>query len=295
MNATDIQYLRSSDGTPGFSWNPITGCAPGLSCWYYCWARKMSQRLKGRFGYDKDEPFKPTFHADRLEEPMRIKKPATIATCFMGDLFLATNEQIDQVFAVMSICEQHTFLALTKRTGRMAKYLADSSLEDRIDYICHQRADGVDDTWHYPAMWPLPNVLLGTSISTQAEAGVRIPHLLDCLGRKWLSIEPIEGPINLEPYLSALDWIVVGGGPFPVHPDWVRDIRDQCKAAEVPFFFKQWGAWLPQSQFEPGMVWSKSREDHYFDPHHRTLRVGKKMAGRLLDGIEYSELPEGRP
>jgi protein gp37 len=82
---------------------------------------------------------------------------------------------------------------------------------------------------------------------------------------------------------------VLGGGPFPVHPDWVRSVRDQCQAAGVPFFFKQWGEWCPCSQVASA---SDMRQPHRFDDGTVVCRVGKKRAGRVLDGREWNEIPK---
>jgi protein gp37 len=104
---------------------------------------------------------------------------------------------------------------------------------------------------------------------------------------------------------TAIAWVVVGGGPFPVHPDWVRSIRDQCQAAGVPFFFKGWGDWLHESQGQwcgreadtkhynllqlPEKQWAK--HIHVWPDHTRSFCLGKKATGRLLDGREWNEIP----
>ena len=168
---------------------------------------------------------------------------------------------------------------------------------------------------------PLPNVWLGTSIEDQATADDRIPHLLATPAAvRFISAEPLLGPVDLtgiaipRPDLRAsvildvlngtgglvrggpgrIDWVIVGGesgpGARPMHPDWARSLRDQCKAAGVPFFFKQWGEWEPRRGFAcpddlPRDGW------HHFDPECSMRRVGKKNAGRLLDGREWNDVP----
>lgn len=166
--------------------------------------------------------------------------------------------------------------------------------------------------------WPLPNVWLGTSASDQASADLRIPHLRAAPAAvRFLSAEPLLGPLVLKHLIAGhpgyalqdvgvqlldhgrLDWVIVGGesGPHarPMHPDWARSMRDQCVAAGVPFFFKQWGEWAPAigkavthrwdgealRQFEGGRVDGAGM-----------ARVGKKAAGRLLDGRTWDEMPE---
>jgi protein gp37 len=298
MNYTAIQYID-------FSWNSISGCSNQLECREYCWARKMALRQAGRNGYDTKEPFKPTFHPDRLEQPLRKKKPSRIAVNFMGDMFGegVPDEWVNKTFAMMALCPQHTFLVLTKRPDRMAKYLAEAI--------------------------QLRNCWLGTSISNQATASERLPQLLNCPGNLWVSIEPMMGPCKLHmthAVMQRLRWVVLGGGPTPVHPDWVRSVKDQCEAAGVPFFFKQWGEWMPISHcpkssenlshcigWELSHVSSMKRygylttgcgEDEkrifngrLFETQHigpqldTVVRVGKKAAGDMLDGKQYHELP----
>jgi protein gp37 len=181
---------------------------------------------------------------------------------------------------------------------------------------------------------PLPNVWLGVSVEDQARADERIPELLATPAAvRFLSCEPLLGPISLRwlpidykprqargesinEYDAArmLGWVIVGGesGPNtrPMHPDWARSLRDQCQAAGVPFFFKQWGEWAPldhsdaadEAGWQGRAEWMIMYPDGDIDiPDHRwpdedageaaVLRVGKKAAGRLLDGREWSEMP----
>lgn len=160
--------------------------------------------------------------------------------------------------------------------------------------------------------WPLPNVWLGVSIEDQQTADERIPPLLQIPAVvRWLSIEPMLGSISLQTINGNCDalalsryypvegeitqhnpinWVVLGGesGPKarPMHPDWVRSIRDQCQAADVPFFFKQWGEWVSVSEVEG------SGAHHYFEDGATVRRTGKKLAGRTLDGRTWEEYPE---
>jgi protein gp37 len=171
--------------------------------------------------------------------------------------------------------------------------------------------------------WPLPNVWLGVSVENQATANERIPLLLRTPAAvRFLSMEPLLGPVVLpEVFLKRLhfdgrdhnypdgagmiDWIIVGGesGPKarPMHPDWVRSLRDQCAAAGVPFLFKQWGEWAPALAgmwFYPltdGPQFSQRAEGKdcfTFDDGAGAVRIGKTAAGRLLDGREWNEFPE---
>ena len=155
------------------------------------------------------------------------------------------------------------------------------------------------------------NVWLGVSVENQVAADARIPHLLTAPAVvRFLSCEPLLGPINMTPHLTAeglfvnsqginCDWVIAGGesGPNarPCHPDWVRSLRDQCQAAGVPFFFKQWGEYVPgdhqdvafSDDFQTILPW----HSHAGSDTTPMVRIGKKRAGRLLDGREWNEFP----
>ncbi|ETX26430.1 hypothetical protein RISW2_04375 [Roseivivax isoporae LMG 25204] len=149
--------------------------------------------------------------------------------------------------------------------------------------------------------WPLSNVWLGVSAEDQRRADERVPHLLATPAVvRFVSAEPLLGPVGLTRWSGlegdgdtmgfGLDWVIVGGesgpGARPMHPDWARSLRDQCTAAGVPFFFKQWGAWAPD---EIGPEDIRSVE---FPPGHvEYLHVGKRAAGRKLDGRNWDEVP----
>lgn len=180
----------------------------------------------------------------------------------------------------------------------------------------------------------LPNVWLGTSVEDQVRADERIPHLLETpAAKRFLSCEPLLGAVDLAPvadetyqmlsrwygpngfdetgsqplqnrmrgYFPRLDWVIAGGesGPNarPMHPDWVRGLRDQCAAAGVPFFFKQWGEFAPLEKPHDwdSTDWDNPRRDHLVS-HNREhdmnyYRIGKKRAGNLLDGRQHLEFP----
>lgn len=181
--------------------------------------------------------------------------------------------------------------------------------------------------------WPLPNVWLGTSTEDQKTADERVPHLLNTPAAvRFLSCEPLLGPITLgqwqpegvyidwlrgfdgsEPAIPGLDWIIAGGesGPDarPMHPDWARGLRDQCVAAGVPYFMKQWGEWRQHD--EPDATHIVRRDGSFYERSSfartatadmlsdlsglglvRIKRVGNKAAGRLLDGREWNEFPK---
>jgi len=181
---------------------------------------------------------------------------------------------IDKVFAVMAHCPQHTFQILTKRPERMAEYFSKNGP-------------------------PLPNVWLGTSVES-ADVLHRIDELRECPASvRFLSLEPLIGDLGTI-NLDGIHWVIVGGesgpGARPMHPNWARSLRDQCVAAGVPFFFKQWGSLFP-CEDKHRLVQS----GHYCDVSHcwrgpgegvAYKRIGKHKAGRLLDGRTWDEFPE---
>ncbi len=544
MAETRIEYVTHT-------WSPVTGCSPVSEGCQNCWAKRFSQRLRGRCGYPEDNPFRVTLHPERLDEPLRWRKPKRVFTGSMTDLFHdeVPDKFLDRIFAVIALCPQHTFLILTKRPERMRLYLTNAArpfaiqkaideigidlagasitkeewraipgyegfyevsnqgrvrrvggstkgrrnpegilrpratrggyqsvclslgaqvrqvrinrlvleaftgpppfpdaearhlngdpTDNRIVNLCwgskkdnmadasrhgtagvwmkgrakftpdqvaeirDLRAKGMklDDIaaryntsrkhisaiclgrkYRPPALrWPLPNVWLGVTAENQARADERIPILLQIPAAvRWVSCEPLLGPVNLNPWISRwelcdhtspsgkllyrcrvcgretpipdktcrliqgdmqcekrwqspISWVVVGGetgpGARPMHPDWLRSLRDQCQAAGVAFFFKSWGDWWPShpvygdtdriERYEdlhpnfrceaateltlenngamPGGIKGPERWSHYqprpeLNPW-RMLRVGKKAAGRLLDGRERNEMP----
>lgn len=245
-----------------------------------------------------------------LTQPLRWRKPRRIFVCSQTDLFgeWVPDHLIDQVFAVMALCPQHQFQVLTKRAERLEEYLAAGFVSNRI-FEAMQVVTPDTGVWGWPGLREaLRNVWLGVSVENQEQAERRIPHLLRTPAAiRFLSVEPMLGPVDLPPEFLALGrkaWVIVGGESGkharPMHPAWVRSIERQCEAAWVPFFFKQWGEWAPQ--YQPGAVMTganvsittgkyASRECR--DPCWAdVVRVGKHAAGNLLDGKKYEEFPE---
>lgn len=222
------------------TWNPVTGCdkvSPGCK---YCYAERMALRLKAMGHANYENAFQLTLQHHVLEIPLNWKKPRVIFVNSMSDLFHpeVPLEFILKVFTVMQRASWHTFQVLTKRADRLL------DLDPELPWS--------------------PNVWMGVSIES-AEYQYRMDRLQRTQAHvKFLSLEPLLGPIpDLE--LTGIAWVIVGGesgpGARPVDKVWVTDIRDQCIAERVPFFFKQWGG------------------------------VQKKKAGRMLEGRTWDELP----
>lgn len=259
--------------------------------------------------------------------PLTARKPRTIFVCSMGDLFHARvpDEWIDAVMDVIQACPQHRFMILTKRPKRMLDYMVRYSADGTMSDSPETKAFG---GIHYHTDDLVPkNLALGVSIENQATADERVPILLQTPAvKRFVSIEPALGPVDLR-YLQPtdppteinalegthgvlrphggkcdkLDLVIMGGesGPNarPMRPDWARSMRDQCQAAGVPFHFKQWGEWVTENQSPVDIVLPSTSlcpwidEDDNGDPHGdftSVYRVGKKAAGRLLDGIEIN-------
>lgn len=256
------------------------------------------------------------------------------------------DDFIAHVWAVMAMAPLHTFQILTKRHGRMRSLLNSPQFWEMVGTrgrgIAIQRAQGkypssgpmaltstssASGSWE--ASYPLPNVWLGVSVEDQQRADLRIPALLETPAAvRFLSCEPLLGQVDLTPYLHHQcdcigdnhtrlseygprpNWVIVGGesgpGTRPMHPQWARQLRDQCQAAGVPYFFKQWGAWGPVSGAEDWVNRQENDREVRADGYHWPLgephgaedgteilmrKVGKAAAGRELDGRTWDEFP----
>jgi protein gp37 len=225
MGTTDIEWADSV-------WNPVTGCTPCATGCQHCYARRMANRLRGRFGYPAGDPFRVALHPERLDDPLRWHKPRTVFVCSMGDLLHddVPSEYIHFIWRIMERCEHHRFIVLTKRPWRVAGILGGTS------------GAGLDS-----AIAPLPNVIVGYSASTQADLDAGLPDLLQTPAAcRMLSLEPLCGPIVIDPeelFSGRIGWVVCGAetgpGARPMDLDWARSIRDQCGAVLSPFFFKR--------------------------------------------------------
>jgi protein gp37 len=232
--------INSAIEWTGSTWNPLTGCtkvSPGCK---HCYAERMARRLQAMGQPNYANGFKLTLHENTLELPPQWKKPQTIFVNSMSDLFHKDVPLafVERVFDVMRRASWHQFQVLTKRSERLAE------LSPRL-------------------VWA-PNIWMGVSVEFEKYT-YRIDHLRQTGALvKFLSLEPLLGPIPMLD-LEKINWVIVGGesGPRarPVDRDWVIDIRNQCRRAEVPFFFKQWGGF------------------------------NKKKNGRMLEGRTWDEIP----
>lgn len=288
------------------------------------------------------------FNSEWLDQPLRWRRPRRIFVCAHSDLFheAVPDVWIAAIFGVMAAAPQHTFQVLTKRPERMLDWFKRHHQEVRSQDAQGQRWRVCEDAAceflpHLPAAgctqpWPLRNVWLGVSVEHQEAADRRIPLLLETpAALRWISGEPLLSRVDLGWYLrhnrwidgicvagadyghgTRLDWVVAGGesgrGARPMHPDWVRSLRDQCAAAHVPFLFKQWGSFVPGDQAACGLNecyyaatrggWVELSGIHSLGEAAEPLRssaahvfeLGKSKAGRLLDGELHDVYPRIR-
>jgi len=284
--STTIEWTRDPTGGVGATWNPVTGCSkisPGCA---HCYAETLAERFRGVPGHPYAQGFDLRLWRDRLALPLSWRRPRLVFVNSMSDLFHpgVPDDFIADVFDVMVEAQQHRFQVLTKRHERLSAM-----------------APGLP--------WPT-NVWMGVSIENR-----RFVHRADALRQvpaavRFISAEPLLGPLNgLD--LDGIDWLIVGGESGrrarPMHPAWARQLRDRCRERNVAFFFKQWGAHVPDDQLDEPVAGtlaiidvggrSRSRLPSPGVPgaqFARLRRVGKGRAGRLLDGRTWDEYPQAR-
>jgi len=266
----DRSKIEWTDST----WNAVTGCtevSPGCD---HCYARTLAHgKLAKVYGArlpvvdseaNRADTFSVRLWPERLDQPLRWKRPRMIFVNSMSDFFHVDvpQEYQDQMFAVMGLAGQHTFQVLTKRPGRALRYLSRAYLPGAIIDAATLHNLSMRP-WADLKAWPLSNVWIGATVERQDEA-FRVEQLRQCPAAvRFLSCEPLLGPLTLD--LTGIHWLIAGGesgyGFRPTNPEWIRSLRDQCLAAGVPFFFKQWGG------------------------------ARAKSGGRLLDGVEWDGMP----
>ncbi|RKH77603.1 phage Gp37/Gp68 family protein [Corallococcus sp. AB045] len=237
----DNSKIEWTDAT----WNPVRGCvklSPGCK---HCYAETFAERFRGVPGHPYEQGFDLKLIPGKLAEPLRWKASKRVFVNSMSDLFLddVPEAYIETVARVMALADWHTFQVLTKRAERMQRLLS-----TRLAFAAR-----------------LPNVWWGVSVEDRKYGLPRVKHLQAAPARvRFLSIEPLLedlGPVDF----TGIDGVIVGGESGakarPLDPEWVRSVREQCDAAGVAFFFKQWGG------------------------------KHKAAAGRVLDGRAYDALP----
>ncbi|MCJ7802739.1 MAG: phage Gp37/Gp68 family protein [Candidatus Marinimicrobia bacterium] len=324
------------------TWNPNQGCTKVSEGCKNCYAEKMHKRLNA-MGIDKyqNDFNKVQLWLQSLTEPTKWKKPSKVFVNSMSDTFHRnlTFEKIDEVFKTMKHCNKHTYQVLTKRPDRALEFIE-----------WKRKQPGIIKTWKFS-----DNIWMGVTIENQEQANKRIPLLLEIPAKvRFVSVEPMLGPVDLEfieqfnsenkhvcyyqvlkPIKNsndanrpALNWVICGGesghNARPMHPDWVRSLRDQCEAANVPFFFKQWGMWHTKwvnmtnntyvfkmytsyQQFTQKNWVNKGdacidmdgkilkRGADFIDANYPVCimsKTGNKQAGRTLGGKEYKQFPK---
>jgi protein gp37 len=227
------------------TWNPVRGCtkiSPGCK---HCYAETFAERFRGVSGHPYEQGFDLRLVPEKLCEPLKWGSPKTIFVNSMSDLFHedVPDSYVVQVARVMQLANWHTYQVLTKRSQRMRDLL-----RTKLSFAAK-----------------LPHIWWGVSVENQKYGVPRIEHLRKAPAAiRFLSVEPLLEDLGLVD-LEGIGWVIVGGesgpGARPMLEKWVLAIKEQCIAADVPFFFKQWGG------------------------------VRKSEAGRLLDGRTYDEMP----
>lgn len=210
------------------TWNSVSGCSKISAGCKNCYAAAMAPRLKGRFGYDKHDPFDITFHPEQITKPFRWKSSKIIFVCSMGDLFhdRVPDGWINLVLEVMRKVPYHKYLVLTKRAARMNQYFT--------DYV--KRIGSVPE-----------NLWVGVSAENEQMAKTRVPLLIEApVKNRFVSVEPLLERVSFMKSVSnfnKLDWVVCGAetgrNARPMDPEWARLLRYECGLFGMPFFMKQ--------------------------------------------------------
>ena len=313
------------------SWNPIKAAnletgeighfcvhvSPGCA---NCYAERMQPRFGNNLRYAAQDRAKVELLLDErtLMKPLSWRRPRMVFVCSMTDLFLddVPREWIDQIFVVMRIAHWHTYQVLTKRPERLKAYLTDEDTPGiaRVELATYllSTPKGAQDRfgkvgWRAvehgfgkePDHW-FDNIWLGVSVEDRARKD-RIDLLRDVpAALRFLSLEPLIEDLG-ELDLDGIGWVIVGGesgpGARPMHPDWARSLRWQCECAGVPFFFKQWGEWVwyeNLSYDEAERLAAENCPGKELQMHscgRTAVRVGRRQAGRRLDGRLWEQMP----
>lgn len=319
---SDGSKIEWTDAT----WNVVIGCdkvSPGCdNCYAIRTAHRLSanpnERVAAAYaGTEADGEWTGQVNLihDRLGLPFQWGRPRKVFVNAQSDLFHkgVPDEFVVEVWAVMALAEQHTFQILTKRPGRMHSLIGSRDFRDAVmnravaiaeeDHSPAPRASrdavlGRSRAWRDPLPWPLPNVWLGVSAEDQQRLDLRAPLLANTpAAARFVSAEPLLGPLVPDARHYPIDWMIVGGesgpGARPMHPQWVREARDACVLAGIAFHFKQWGEWAPAALFgsSKGVEFASVPIAPGSDSQHGMQRVGKRVAGRMIDGRTWDEYP----
>ena len=237
--------LKSAIEWTNSTWNPVTGCTKVSAGCDHCYAERFSERFRGVEGHPFEPGFDLTLRPERIKQPLHWRRPQLIFVNSMSDLFHKEipDEYIRQVFDTMERADWHIYQILTKRSSLMRDFVGK----------------------HYGEKPAPPHIWLGVSIEDTA-ALIRLRHLKQTnASMRFVSFEPLLGPTG-DVDLEGIHWVIVGGesgpGARPMEADWARSLRDQCRAQQVAFFFKQWGGRTP------------------------------KAGGNTLDGCQWQEYPD---
>lgn len=266
------------------TFNPWWGCSkvsPDCRhCYAEAWARRVGHEVWGRTSgrrFFGDAHWREPLAWNAAAEARGVRERVFCAS--MADVFERRAElkaERKKLWDLIEATPSLDWLLLTKRPQNIADL----------------------SRWH--GKWP-SNIWLGTTVENQPYARIRLPDLLQhAVKTRFLSCEPLLGPLDLSPWLEhrdeelyTIDWVIGGGesGPHarPMLPGWARSLRDQCRNAEVPFHFKQWGHWTPAVRAGEGVV------EFWDELERHTVRMeprGKKRAGRRLDGAIWNQIPQ---
>jgi protein gp37 len=312
------------------TWNPTVGCTKVSEGCEHCYAERlvegrMRHRYPSGFGLVR-------VHSDRVNMPLRWTKPRRVFVNSLSDVFheQIPVEWKAEIFAVMAAARRHTFQVLTKRPGAMSSLLNQPGFQDAVRDRAVGKVRGCqpwDWQWPLPNVWLGTSVETQKWADVRIPKLLETPAAV-----RFLSAEPLLGPVDLGQHLyptacpsgcgcrwpeeadwaecgcdgpccteewnpdPGIHWVIVGGesgpGARPMHPQWVRDLRDQCdQAAGVAFFFKQWGEHAYLDQMPPGTTRNLDAAVNLTQPIREPVRVGKKAAGRLLDGRTWDQYP----
>jgi len=309
-----------TDSTANFWWGCVKVSDGCKNCYAETWANRWGKSIWGPAATTERE-YKKTAWKDVPKWNAEAEAAGVRRRVFVQSMsdFFEDHPQVlpwrNKALQLMQECRHLDFQVLTKRPENINRMI--------------EQATGLGDSemWFYTA----PHVWIGTTVENQEQADRRIPHLLNVPAHvRFLSCEPLLGPVNLTgfngplwgrlPANQFIHWVICGGesghGARPMHPEWARSLRDQCQAAGVPFFFKQWGEWADMSHSQivasgPAVSASGNVHDwmcqnvtfadntkrtidaHSWTPHATDLmyRVGKHAAGNKLDGVEYQQFP----